>query len=86
MYILFSLAMFLVTLGYDDKSVQENLFTRWFSAGLGLVILSLGEYEVCSEPWVHISYKWNRSVKRVGKTVLNEFSLSCFQLSVESNL
>ena len=38
--------MFLVVMGYDDKTVQENLFTRWFSAGLGLIVLSLGEYEV----------------------------------------
>lgn len=49
----FSQAMFLVTLGYDDKSVQENLFTRWFSAGLGLVILSLGEYEELYEQVAH---------------------------------
>ncbi|XP_078357292.1 uncharacterized protein LOC144642181 [Oculina patagonica] len=41
----FSQAMFLVMMGYDDRTVQENLFTRWFSAGLGLIILSLGEYE-----------------------------------------
>ena len=39
-------AMFLVMMGYDDRTVEDNLFTRWFSAGLGLVILSLGEYEV----------------------------------------
>ena len=38
--------MFLVVMGYDDKTVQENLFTRWFSAGLGFIVLSLGEYEV----------------------------------------
>ncbi|KAJ7333646.1 Transient receptor putative cation channel sub V member 6 [Desmophyllum pertusum] len=41
----FSQAMFLVMMGYDDRTVEDNLFTRWFSAGLGLVILSLGEYE-----------------------------------------
>lgn len=45
--------MFLVTLGYDDKSIQENLFTRWFSAGLGLIILSLGEYEELYEQVAH---------------------------------
>lgn len=49
----FSQAMFLVTLGYDDKSIQENLFTRWFSAGLGLIILSLGEYEELYEQVAH---------------------------------
>jgi len=38
--------MFLVVMGYDDRTVEENLFTRWFSAGLGLIVLSLGEYEV----------------------------------------
>ena len=38
--------MFLVTMGYDDRTVEENLFTRWFSAGLGFIVLSLGEYEV----------------------------------------
>lgn len=41
----FSQAMFLVVMGYDDKTVDENLFTRWFSAGLGFIVLSLGEYE-----------------------------------------
>ena len=40
--------MFLVMMGYEDQKVQENLFTRWFSAGLGIMVLSLGEYEVCS--------------------------------------
>ena len=43
------LAMFLVMMGYDDRTVKENLFTRWFSAGLGVIILSLGEFEVCSD-------------------------------------
>lgn len=38
--------MFLVVMGYDDRTVEENLFTRWFSAGLGFIVLSLGEYEV----------------------------------------
>ena len=38
--------MFLVVMGYDDRTVEEYLFTRWFSAGLGLIVLSLGEYEV----------------------------------------
>lgn len=41
----FSQAMFLVVMGYDDRTVEENLFTRWFSAGLGFIVLSLGEYE-----------------------------------------
>jgi len=41
----FSQAMFLVMMGYDDRTVKENLFTRWFSAGLGVIILSLGEFE-----------------------------------------
>ena len=39
-------AMFLVVSGYDDRSVDEHLFTRWFAAGLGLIVLSLGEFEV----------------------------------------
>ncbi|XP_068746067.1 transient receptor potential cation channel subfamily V member 5-like [Montipora capricornis] len=41
----FSQAMFLVVSGYDDRTVEENLFTRWFAAGLGLIVLSLGEFE-----------------------------------------
>lgn len=41
----FSQAMFLVVSGYDDRSVDEHLFTRWFAAGLGLIVLSLGEFE-----------------------------------------
>ena len=41
-------AMFLVVSGYDDRAVDENLFTRWFAAGLGLIVLSLGEFEVRS--------------------------------------
>lgn len=41
----FSQAMFLVVSGYDDRAVDEHLFTRWFSAGLGLIVLSLGEFE-----------------------------------------
>ena len=32
--------------GYEDSTIQENLFTRWFAAGLGVIILSLGEFEV----------------------------------------
>ena len=32
--------------GYQDSTIQENLFTRWFAAGLGVIILSLGEFEV----------------------------------------
>ena len=36
-------------MGYDDRTVQEHLFTRWFSAGLGLIVLSLGEFEVWSD-------------------------------------
>ena len=38
--------MFLVMRGYEDSTIQENLFTRWFAAGLGVIILSLGEFEV----------------------------------------
>ena len=51
-------AMFLVMMGYDDRTVEENLFTRWFSAGLGLIILSLGEYEVLtgSHVWEKMMY------------------------------
>lgn len=41
----FSQAMFLVTMGFDDREQKEHLFTRWFSAGLGLIVLSLGEFE-----------------------------------------
>ncbi|KAK2572384.1 Transient receptor potential cation channel subfamily V member 6 [Acropora cervicornis] len=41
----FSQAMFLVVSGYDDRAVDEHLFTRWFAAGLGLIVLSLGEFE-----------------------------------------
>ena len=44
-YDIFS-AMFLVMRGYEDSTIQENLFTRWFAAGLGVIILSLGEFEV----------------------------------------
>lgn len=45
----FSQAMFLVMRGYEDSTIQENLFTRWFAAGLGVIILSLGEFELLYE-------------------------------------
>ncbi|KAK3698098.1 hypothetical protein QZH41_017531, partial [Actinostola sp. cb2023] len=40
----FSQAMFLVSLGYVDSTVKEHMFSRWFSSGLGLIIMSLGEF------------------------------------------
>ena len=59
--------MFLVMMGYDDRTVEEFLFTRWFSAGLGLIVLSLGEYEVLTATHVGkdaISYVLNRAKTR----------------------
>ncbi|XP_048584484.1 transient receptor potential cation channel subfamily V member 6 [Nematostella vectensis] len=40
----FSQAMFLAVSGYLDDSVDEHMFARWFSSGLVLIIMSLGEF------------------------------------------
>ena len=38
--------MFLVMLGYEDPTQVEHVFARWFASGIGLIIISMGEFEV----------------------------------------
>ena len=69
--------MFLVVMGYDDRTVEENLFTRWFSAGLGLIVLSLGEYEVHKATRVEkdgIYLQVNALSERIIRIYLHEFT------------